>query len=63
MYTHISYPYTIELDRNRVVILNAWQLKPMRKAEIKNQPSCGDQMLKYNIMLIITFLLLMLSKK
>ena len=53
-----------ELERNRaVVILNAWQRKPMRKAEIKNQPSCGDQILKYNILLIVTFLLLIISKK
>ena len=54
---------TIELDRNRVVILDAWQRKPMRKAEIKNQPSRGDQILKYNILLIRTFLLLFISKK
>ena len=26
---------SIELGRNRVVILNDWQRKPMRKAEIK----------------------------
>ena len=42
---------TIELKRNRMLILDAWQRKPIRKAEIKNQPSCGDQILKYNILL------------
>ena len=53
----------IEQERNRVVILNAWQCKPMLKVKIKNQPSCGDQILIYNILLTITFLLLIISKK
>ena len=53
-----AHTTSIELKRNIVVILNIWQRKPMlyvyalhkpmRKAEIKNKPSCGDQILKYN---------------
>ena len=63
-YIDLLYSVAIELERNRrVVILNAWQRKPMRKMEIKNQPSCGDQILKYNILLIVTLLLLIISKK
>ena len=59
----VSTVEIIELERNREVLHNAWQRKQMRKAEIKKQPSCGDQIFKYNILLIITFLLLIISKK